>query len=150
MMQLGGLKESCWLINPHFTRLPSDWMERTRDQTSFLLIWHGFFLCVFELHSFPRNACSDFILIHKKKTMVLLTEGSNYANYEVRQSLMLHGEPQELLTRTSSERRTLDAISLIVVAEAAATSEDWFLMLCFPFPFVLNVLLVFSDQSTFP
>lgn len=56
--------------------------------------------------------------------MVLLTEGSNYANYEVRQSLKLHGEPQELLTRTSSERRTLDAISLIVVAEAAATSED--------------------------
>lgn len=149
MMQLGGLKESCWLINPHFTRLPSDWMERTRDQTSFLLIGHGFFfLCVWAAQ-LPRNACSDFILIHKK-TIVLLTEGSNYANYEVRQSLMLHGELQQLLTRTSSDRRTLDAISLTAMAAFTATSENWFLMWCFPFPFVLNVLLVFSDQSTFP
>lgn len=55
---------------------------------------------------------------------MLLTEGSNYANYEVRQSLMLHGDPQELLTRTNSERRALDAISFIVVADAAATSQN--------------------------
>lgn len=149
MMQLGGLKESCWLINPHFTRLPSDWMERTRDQTSFLLIWHGFFFCVYELHGY-REMLAQTLFWFIKKTIVLLTEGSNYANYEVRQSLMLHGELQQLLTRTSSERRTLDAISLTAMAAATATSENWFLMLCFPFPFVLNVLLVFSDQSTFP
>lgn len=55
---------------------------------------------------------------------MLLTEGSNYANYEVRQSLMLHDELQQLLTRTSSERRTLDAISLTAMAAATATSEN--------------------------
>lgn len=51
---------------------------------------------------------------------MLLTEGSNYANYEVRQSVMLHGDPQELLTRTKSVRRTLDAISFIVVGPSCS------------------------------